>query len=305
MTDNLKGILAMLASAAGFVTNDAIVKLVTEELPNGQIIFLRGLVATALMGLVTSIMGGWRSPRVFFQRPATTIRLLAAAVATLFVVAALRHLPLSTTNAIIQVSPLVVTAGAAVLLGAHVGWRRWTASFVGFAGVLLIIKPGTSGFVPEAWLALACLAAAAIRDLTTRFIDHSVPSILVTFATSAVITVAGLALMPFETWIVPSPTALTLLLVASVCLFVAYHFGVVAMRIGEIPVVAPFRYASIVLALILGALVWGHVPDAISLAGIALVVAAGLYLLYRERGSMRRGAVPGVAVPAKPTVAPT
>jgi drug/metabolite transporter (DMT)-like permease len=291
LTDNLKGILAMLASAAGFVSNDAIVKLLTESLPNGQIIFMRGLVATVLMGVVTSILGGWRSPAVFFRRPATLIRLVSAAVATLFVVAALRHLPLSITNAIIQVSPLLVTAGAAVLLGAQVGWRRWTASLVGFLGVLLIIQPGGDGFVAEAWLALACLAAAATRDLTTRFIDHSIPSILVTFATSAVITVAGLCLFPFETWVQPTPYVLVLVTMSAVCLFVAYHFGVVAMRVGEIPVVAPFRYASIVLALLLGFAIWGHVPDALSLSGMALVVAAGLYLLYRERASMRRAPV--------------
>jgi len=293
VSENLKGILAMLASAAGFVLNDAIVKLTTEELPTGQIIFLRGLVATALMGLITSILGGWRPPSALV-RPAMVIRLASAVLATLLVVASLRHLPLSTTNAVIQVSPLLVTAGAAILLGAHVGWRRWSASLVGFLGVLLIIKPGTDSFVPEAWLALACLAAAATRDLTTRFIDHSVPSIFVTFATSAVITVAGLGMMPFETWVMPSARVLALLMVAAVCLFFAYHFGVVAMRVGEIPVVAPFRYSSILLALVLGYAFWGHVPDAWSLGGMGLVVAAGLYLLYRERASMRR--VPAVVL---------
>lgn len=294
MNDNVKGILAMLASAAGFVANDATIKLVTEELPNGQIIFLRGLCATALMGLITSNMRGWRSPKVLL-RPAMILRLFAAAVATLFVVASLRYLPLSTTNAVIQVSPLIVTAGAALLLGAHVGWRRWTASLIGLAGVLMIIKPGSSSFDSSAWLALVCLAAASTRDLTTRFIDHSVPSILVTFATSAVITVCGLALLPFESWVVPTPRALWQLLFASCCLFVAYHFGIVAMRTGEIPVVAPFRYASIVLALILGFAVWGHVPDVLSLIGMAVVVMAGLFLLFNERRGFRMAAAPTAA----------
>ncbi|MGD9805844.1 MAG: DMT family transporter [Hyphomicrobiaceae bacterium] len=289
MSDNLKGILAMLASAAGFVTNDATVKFVTQELPNGEIIFLRGLVATALMGLVTSIMGGWRSPTVLFK-PAMSLRLVAAAFATLFIVAALRHMPLATTNAILQVSPLLVTAGAAILLGAHVGWRRWTASLLGFAGVLLIVKPGMDGFVPEALLVLAALFGSATRDLTTRFVDHSIPSIFVTFATSAMITLVGLGMMPFETWIMPSPQALWLILLASVCLFVAYHFGVVAMRTGEIPVVAPFRYTSVVLALILGFAIWGYMPDAVSLTGIALIVVAGLFLLYLERTAALRRA---------------
>lgn len=295
MNHNLRGILAMLASSAGFVANDATIKVVTEELPNGEIIFLRGIAATALMGLITSIMGGWRSPAVLL-RPAMALRLVSAAAATLFVVASLRHLPLSTTNAIIQVSPLVVTAGAAILLGAHVGWRRWSASIVGFLGVLLIIKPGTAAFETTAWLALACLAAASTRDLITRFIDHSVPSILVTFATSAVITLCGLALLPFESWLMPTPRALWLLLFSSVCLFVAYHYGIVAMRTGEIPVVAPFRYASILGALLLGYAIWGHVPDLASLGGIGLICAAGLYLLVQER----RARVVAPATPVAP-----
>ncbi|MGE0767342.1 MAG: DMT family transporter [Hyphomicrobiaceae bacterium] len=286
MSDNVKGILAMLASAMGFVTNDATVKFVTQELPNGQIIFLRGLVATALMGLITSILGGWRSP-VVLLKPAMCGRLVAAALATLFIVAGLRHMPLATTNAILQVSPLLVTAGAAIFLGSHVGWRRWTASLVGFAGVLLIVKPGMDGFVPEVLLVIAALIASSTRDLITRFVDQSVPSIFVTFATSAAITVVGLALMPFETWVMPTPRALWLILLSSACLFCAYHFGVVAMRTGDIPVVAPFRYTAVILALILGFAIWGHIPDAVSLAGIALIVAAGFYLLVRQRTDVR------------------
>ncbi|MFV0296359.1 MAG: DMT family transporter, partial [Hyphomicrobiaceae bacterium] len=211
MSENMKGITAMLMSAIGFITNDAIVKLITAELPNGEIIFLRGLVATSIMGLICSILGGWRSPRVLLQGAMLT-RLIAAASATLFVVASLRHLPLANINAILQVGPLLVTAGAAILLGAHVGWRRWVASCIGFAGALLIIKPGTSAFVPAIWLALACLMSSSTRDLATRFVDRSVPSIFVTFAASAMVMMAGLGLAPFETWIVPSPHALTLIM---------------------------------------------------------------------------------------------
>lgn len=286
MSSNVKGILAMLASSVGFIVNDAIVKVITEELPNGQIIFLRGLAATTLLAVLTTATRSWRPLRVLLA-PAMLVRLVAAAFSTLFVVAALRHLPLPAVNAILQVAPLVVTAGAALLLGAHVGWRRWTASLVGFGGVLLIIKPGTGAFGAEILLALACLLASSTRDLTTRFIDHATPSMLVTFAASAIVMLAGLVLLPFETWLVPSPRASALILVTAACLFVAYYFGVIAMRTGEIPVVAPFRYTSILFALVLGYAIWGHVPDTISLAGMALVVAAGLYLLYRERVVMR------------------
>ena len=287
MNDNLRGILAITASATGFVTNDALVKLATTELPTGEIIFLRGLLATSIMGLVASSGDHWRSPVILLRLP-MLIRLVAAALSTLFVVAALRHLPLATTSAILQVGPLVVTAGSALLLGAHVGWRRWTASVVGFLGVLLVIKPGTASFVPAIWLALGALMCSATRDLTTRFVDRSVPSILVTFAASASVTVAGLALLPFESWVVPNLRASLLLSAAAACLFVAYHLGVIAMRTGEISVVAPFRYSMIVLALIFSYAFWGHVPDPMAMLGIAVICLAGLYLLYRERIHLQR-----------------
>lgn len=309
MSDNLKGILAILLSATGFVVNDTLVKLATEQLPTGQIIVMRGIMATWILAVATSFAGGWR-PLAVFRARAMVVRLLTSAGSTLFIVASLRHLPLATTQAILQLTPLLVTAGAAVLLGAPVGWRRWAASLVGFAGVLLIVKPGTEGFVPEVWIALAALAFTATRDLTTRFIDQTVPSLLVATASSGMVTLGGLLLLPFEVWVWPSPTALMLLTGAACCLYVAYYLGVVAMRTGEIPVVAPFRYALVLLALLLGWMIWGHVPDALSLAGIAAICAAGLYLLHRERvaaGARRlaatetAGARPARPAPPKPT----
>jgi drug/metabolite transporter (DMT)-like permease len=287
MTDNLRGIAAILASASGFVVNDAIVKLVTEELPTGELIVVRGLMATVLIGAVAWWRGAMRPVRVLLQTP-IIIRILAAALATLFIVGALRYLPLATCTAILQVSPLAVTAGSALLLGAGVGWRRWTASLVGLAGVLLIIRPGAEGINAHVWIALAALLFASARDLTTRFIDPSVPSLYVAFASSVLIMLGGFVLLPMETWVVPSPKALLLLALASAAVFFGYYLGIVAMRVGEIAVVAPFRYSTILLALLLGYLLWGFVPDAISLAGIAIVIGSGLYLLRRERAVLAR-----------------
>lgn len=293
MSDTIKGILAILCSALGFTVNDTLVKLVTAELPTSEIIVLRGVMATALLAIAASIAGAWRSPRAL-ARPAMMVRLVTSAGSTLFIVAALRHLPLSTTSAILQFTPLVVTSGAAIMLGMPVGWQRWMASAAGLLGVLIIIRPGTEGFVPEIWIAFATLFFSSTRDLTTRFIDAAVPSLFVAVASSAVITVAGICLAPFESWNAPSLHAWALLVAASASIYVAYYFGIVAMRIGDITVVAPFRYALIVYALIMSYFVWGDVPDAISLLGIAIVCGAGLYLLYRERAA--RAAKPVAAM---------
>lgn len=297
MTDNMRGILAILASSTGFAFNDAFVKLVTTELPNSQIIVLRGAMATIILGVATSLAGAWRPPGVLLQKP-MLIRLITSAFATMCIVAALRHLPLATTSAILQVGPLAVTAGAALLLGAPVGWRRWAASIAGFIGVLFVIQPGTSSFVPEAWIGIAALVFTATRDLTTRFINHSVPSLYVAVASSAIITIGGFALAPFDNaWATPSVTAWLLLLACAASLYFAYYFGIVAMRIGELAVVAPFRYALILEALVLGYMFWGHVPDAWATFGTAIVVVAGLYLLHRENVAAKaaRAAKSGVA----------
>ena len=299
MTDNLRGILAILASATAFVVNDALIKLATEELPTGEIIVVRGIMATYILGLGATLAGAWRSPRVLLQW-ALAVRLVMSAFSTLFIVMALRYLPLPTTAAILQVTPLVVTAGAALLLGAKVGWRRWAASLAGFAGVLLIIRPGSSSFVPEAWIAIASLVFTATRDLTTRFIDHSVPSLLVAVASSAVVTLGGFVLLPFETWVAPSPRGWALLGGAASALYFAYYLGIVAMRTGEIAVVAPFRYTLIILALTLGYLIWGHVPDPTSFAGIAIICGAGIYLVHRERLAMKAKAQAAINLQGTP-----
>ena len=298
MTDNVKGILAILASACGFVINDALVKLTTAELPNGEIIFVRGVLATMILAAAATFSGAWRPPAVFLQ-PAMIVRLITSAGATMFIVAALRHLPLATTAAILQLTPLIVTAGAAVLLRAPVGWRRWMASAVGFVGVLLIVKPGSNSFVPEIWIALTSLLFTSTRDLTTRFIHSGVPSLLVAVASSAIVMLAGLTLFPFETWTFPSTRAWMLLTAASVCIYFAYYFGIVAMRIGEIAVVAPFRYSLVLLALLLSWIVWGYVPDMLSFAGMAVICGAGIYLLHRERLNNRAAAL--AMDTAKPT----
>ncbi len=290
LSDNVRGILAILASAMAFVVNDALVKLATSELPTGEIIVLRGVISTVVIALAASIAGAWCSPRALLAPP-MLIRLIGSGFASLSIVAALRHLPLATTAAILQLSPLAVTAGAALLLGAKVGWRRWTASVVGLMGALLIVKPGSESFTPEMWIALSALLFVVIRDLTTRFIDHSVPSLFVALASSFVIMLSGLTLLPFETWVMPSPRATWLLLAAGCSVYVAYYFGIVAMRTGEIAVVSPFRYTLVVMAIFLSYVIWGHVPDQLALLGIAVVTGAGIYMLNRERIAARAQSV--------------
>jgi drug/metabolite transporter (DMT)-like permease len=212
-----------------------------------------------------------------------------------FIILALRYLPLPTVTTVLQATPLIVTAGAALLFGDAVGWRRWTAVCTGFLGVVLIVKPG-GGFGEAAWLVLLALVCTTTRDLSTRGLPKTIPSIYVAAAGSVVSTLTGLFILPFDTaWVMPSPFAWTLMVISAAFIFVATTFMTVGLRTGEIAVVAPFRYVPVPLALLLGFWLWGDVPDATAWLGIALVLGAGLYTLHRERASLKRAAVPAAA----------
>jgi drug/metabolite transporter (DMT)-like permease len=290
VTDNLRGILAVLAASTAFAFNDAIVKLVSSELPSGEVIAIRGAIATLLLLAGCLAMDALR-PLGVLMTPMMVTRVVSAAAATSFIVLALRYMPLPAVTTAMQVTPLAVTAAAAVVFGEKVGWRRWAAILVGLIGVILIVKPGSTMFGAAAYLALAALLFTTIRDLTTRGLDRNIPSIFVGAASAGVITLSGFVVAPFEeSWIMPSPWALGWLAVAGACLFFANIFIVVALRTGEIAVVAPFRYAPVPLTLWLGWWWWGDVLDRSAFLGIALVIAAGLYTLHRERASLRTAA---------------
>ncbi len=278
----ITGILAMLGAMASFVANDTCVKLIGDAIPLGELILLRSVGATALVLIYAQIAGGLRPP------PRSAVRLIgwrvaADILATLCIVAGVLGMAIADATAISQLTPLVMTAAAAVLLRERVGWRRWLAIFIGFAGVMLIIRPGTASFSTAAVLSLAGVVFVVARDLVTRRIGAEVTTLTLLCVSLAASSLAGLLLLPFETWIMP-PTRIALLL-ALCSLFVtfAYALIIVAVRNGDVATTAPFRYAVIIFALLSGYLFWGELPDALQVLGIAILTAAGVYTFHRER----------------------
>jgi drug/metabolite transporter (DMT)-like permease len=293
MTDNLRGIVAVLVSSVAFVLNDVCVKLVSDELPSGEILVVRGVLATAMLAAGVVAWGAVR-PLGLLLTPMMLLRIASAAGATVFIVLSLRYLPLATVITVLQVTPLAVTAGAAIIYRERVGWRRWLAALTGFLGVVLIVKPG-GGFGAAAYLALATLVFTTTRDLTTRGLHHDIPSIFVAAASAAAITLAGFLVTPFDgPWQMPSGWAWWLMTMSAACLFVANTAIIMALRTGEMSVTAPFRYVMVPMSILLGYWLWGDIPDALAWAGIGLVLAAGLYTLHRERHGLigRRAAAP-------------
>lgn len=287
MTDNLRGILAVLASSTTFVVSDAIVKLISARLPASEIVVLRGAMATALLALGARLLGGWRPLSILLQ-PMMLLRILSAGAASCLVVVSLRDLPLANVNAVLQMTPLAVTAGAAIVYGERVGPSRWLAAFIGFAGVLLIVKPGSSVFGAAAFTVLIALIFTTTRDLTTRGLSRDIPAMFVGAASAFSISLSGFVIMPFDTaWVMPEAKDWQLMGISAVLLFFGNTLLITALRTGEIGVVAPFRYAPVPLSLGLGYLWWGDVPDALAVVGIVLVLSAGLALLFSERLSLR------------------
>jgi len=281
-SDNLRGILAMLAAMGSLIVNDCFIKIAAAELPTGEAIFLRGLFTTLLCAGLVAVTAGPGALRQTRSR-GVPARAVAEVVATILYLNALFNMPIADATAILQFTPLAITAGAALFLGAQVGWRRWLATVIGLIGVFIIVRPFGEGFNPYSALALAAVVFVAARDLLVRRVPPSVPALVIATSSAAAVTVASLGLTAFETWQTPSAHTLLLLFGASFALVGGYYWIIVAMRSGDIAVVAPFRYSIILYAVLAGFAVWGEMPDTASWIGIAIVTAAGLYTFVRER----------------------
>jgi drug/metabolite transporter (DMT)-like permease len=280
-SENLRGILAMLAAMGSLIVNDAFVKIAAAELPTGEAIFLRGLFTTLFCVALVAATTGLSVLRHMTSR-GVPARAGVEVICTFLYLSALVNMPIADATAILQFTPLAITAGAALFLGARVGWRRWLATVVGLVGVLIIVRPFGEGFNPYSAFALAAIVFVAARDLLVRRVSSGVPALVIATSSAVAVTVASLGFTAFETWQPPSAHALLMLVGASLALVGGYYWIIVAMRSGEIAVVAPFRYSIILYAVIAGFAIWGEMPDPASWIGIGIVTAAGLYTFLRE-----------------------
>lgn len=288
-TENMQGTLLMMLSMAAFTCNDAMMKAVTQELPLYQSIAVRGAMVVVLMLVLFGAQG-----RLRFRVPRRDSgplwgRTLTDVASTVLYLLALQKMALADLLAIMQALPLAVTLGAALFFAEPLGWRRLAAIGVGFLGVLLILRPGTGAFDLWSVAALAAMLLITARDLFTRLFSPALSSATVALYAAAAVALTGAVLGMNEDWRWPRPGEWLLLLMAAVFLTVGYVTAVAAMRVGDIGVVAPFRYSSLIWAIVLGLLVFGEWPDLWTWAGSTLVVSAGIYTILRERQLARRG----------------
>lgn len=303
LSANIRASLFMMLSMSGFTINDLFVKSLDGSLPTGQIMAIRGLFLSVMILLIAIQQGILKRFTELFT-PLVAMRSAAETGATLFFLTALTILPFSTISAILQSLPLVVALGAALVLKETIGWRRWIAILIGFVGVLIIIRPGVEGFHPASILMIFSVLFAAGRDLVTRCLPKELPSLLVSLATAISICLVGAALSTAQNnWQPVNGTQLGTLFIAACFLFFGYQFLVLSMRTGEIAYVVPYRYTSLLWAMAGGYLIFSEVPDKYTLIGSAIVVATGLFTLYRELTAGRR-AITSTSIHARGNVWP-
>lgn len=283
LSDNYKGALLMVLAMSAFTINDAYMKTLAGELPMFQALFLRGCMATVLVGLIAAYMGAFRLGHLGGKDWALIlVRAAAESLAAWAFLTALFNMPLANISAILQALPLTVTLGAALLFREPVGWRRMSAILVGFVGVMLIVNPSAEGFNAYSLLAVLTVLFATVRDLSTRRMRKDIPSMAITFITACSVT-AFAGVMSLGEWEPVTRPDMHVLVKAAGLIIVAYICIVATMRVGEISFVAPFRYSSLIVALLLGYLWFGEWPEGLTLLGSAIVVGSGLFSLYREK----------------------
>ncbi|MFQ1702682.1 DMT family transporter [Loktanella agnita] len=282
VSDNIRGALLMMGAMCAYTVNDAFMKALLDDVPFFQAVLIRGIGAVICLTLMCRVMGQLRFDLSLRDWVLIILRTLGEMGGTFFFLTALLHMPIANVSAILQVLPLSVSLAAAVFLGAPLGWRRMTAIGIGFAGVLLIIQPGGQDFSIFSLYALGAVACVTLRDVIVRRMSANVPAVFIALVAAVGVTLLGAVGSLFNDF-APMRTGAALQLAgATAFLVVGYVLSVMTMRVGEIAFVAPFRYASLIVALSLGIVVFGEWPDAAMLAGASIVVATGLFTLYRE-----------------------
>ena len=282
--ENKRGIVSLLLACALFTVNDTLTKLAALSFPVGEVLFVRGAICLAIVGIGVVYAHQVSRMRGAFT-PIVVLRAALDAVVNVTFIMVLSHMRLADLIALNLASPLLLTMLSAFFLKEPVGWRRWTAILFGFAGMVLIVKPSPASFNVWALVAFASAVAAAMRDLVTRRISPNVPTLGISFTSVLGTTIAApiLALVIGEQWHAPTLNYIGVIGGAALVLSIGSTFAVSAFRNVDVIVVAPFRYSLLLWSGLAGYFFFGEVSDIYAIAGSLLIAGSGLYTLHRER----------------------
>ena len=273
----------MILSMACFAVEDTFIKLLSARLPATQILFSVGF-GGALITLALAVTLNVKLADKILLNKHVISRTIADLFGALFFTSAMVLISMSLLASILQATPLFVTLGAAILLGEKVGWRRWSAIFIGFLGIIIILQPGYGSFQLVSLLGLAAVLCLALRDVVTRDMATEIPTLTVTFYACLAMGSAGFIAYPFfGTPIMPTTFEAILLVCAAIIGVTGYFLIVLATRKGDVSVIAPFRYSRLLFSLGLASLILGEMLTLPILLGGLLVVSSGIYTFGRER----------------------
>ncbi|MBL8698342.1 MAG: DMT family transporter [Alphaproteobacteria bacterium] len=295
-----RGILIMMAAQAIFGVTDALQKLLMETVPLMIVVWSRFAIFLVILGPLVVLRPAHLAPSP--ERRLLILRGCAFLGATCFMAGALARLPLATATTLMFVGPFIVTAMSALLLKEQVGWRRWSAIGVGFAGMLIVVRPGGADSV--GWPALLVLGSTVCWSLgiiATRRVGGRADAItmVVWQALTGFVLSAPFA---YLTWKTPDMRDAGLLLLNGSLNLFGQWLTVRALQLAPVSAVAPLTYTVIVWATILGWSMFGALPDAWTLAGAAVIIASGLYVWWRERqrAATRNAAAPDARTTGNP-----
>jgi S-adenosylmethionine uptake transporter len=258
-------------------------KWAIQVIPLFELLFMRGLIAVPLICLAMLVTRQLIKTVSWADGFLIGWRLLAEIAISYFLLVALKNMPISHVTLILQAAPLGLTLVAALMMGEKVSMRRWVAILFGFVGVIIIIRPGTAGFSPYAIFAVLTVLCIVFRDMVTRRLSPTIPSLPIAALTTFVILLMAMIMMPKTGSAMPTLSQLLIITIAAVAILTAYLLSVKIMRVGDVGFVAQFRYTGIVWAVIIGFFIFGEVPDMWTVAGALLIMATGIYTLRADR----------------------
>ncbi len=277
----------MVAGIAIFSVNDALGKWLLLDYSVGELLLIRSIAALIVLSPFlrnTRVTTFTAAPRPALQ----IVRIVLSALEVAMFFWAVSYLPLADAVTFYLAGPIYVTALSVLLLGETVGWRRWSAVAVGFVGVVLALRPSAASFTLPALIALGGSVFFAVLMITTRMLRQTSEMVLISGQIGATL-LFGAALAPFG-WVTPSVRDFLLLSLFGVLSIVALACVNRSLKLAPASVVVPYQYTMIVWAIVFGYAVFGDVPDFLTLAGAAIIITAGLYIFWRERGGAGREA---------------
>ena len=271
----------MIGGALALTINDGMAKYLTETYPVGQVMALRGTFILCLLIFLFISARKKLNLKIYSWRN-NFYRAAAMTGSTFCFITGLSYLPIADAIAIAFAAPLLTTVLAVFCLRERVGLHRWVAIFFGFIGVIIIVQPTNDAFKVAALAPLGAAFFGAIRDVITRKITSSESSFTILLTSMFLITLAGYLTFPLG-WSEFQVEHIWLFLCSSILVGVAQYLMIEAFRLGEVGLISPFKYSSLLWAVIIGFIVWGDIPGYFVLVGATILIISGVYLLRAEK----------------------